>query len=200
MKKLVLSIAAIALASFGSFAQKVGDGKTPVSDSQVITLTANLKTTLALQLDTKGITFDFVSLGDYKNGLGSDGSYTSKGAVSSTSNWNLSAKAVSDFKHSDGTTIMPLNNVGLSVAYTGTKPIKNNTAAAPLALANTERILIGHNGTNPNAGDFSDNGFTVKWEMGTKRGDMNGTSLFDQDLKKGTYTTQVQFIATEVMK
>ncbi|MDP4184730.1 MAG: hypothetical protein Q8862_06150, partial [Bacteroidota bacterium] len=174
---------------------------TPVTDSQAINLTAHLKTTIALDLDKSDITFDFVTLNDYQKGLGGlDGSYASAGAVSCTSNWNLSARATGDFKHTDGTTTIPLNNVGLSVRFKGTNPIQNNTTSAPLPLSTTQATLIGYNGSNSNAGDFDVNSFTVYWEMGTGKGNMNHQSLFAQDLKKGTYSTQVEFVASEVIK
>jgi hypothetical protein len=35
--------------------------------------------------------------------------------------------------------------------------------------------------------------------MGTKSGNMNSQSIFEQDLKKGTYTVDVEFVATEVL-
>ena len=64
MKKATIILAAIFVTVFGksTFAQ--------VEDSEVITLTANLNVTLALSMERAGITFDFTTLDEYKNGLG----------------------------------------------------------------------------------------------------------------------------------
>ena len=43
------------------------------SEAKTINLTANLKTTIALQLEDNDIVFDFVTLDDYKKGLGKKG-------------------------------------------------------------------------------------------------------------------------------
>ncbi len=195
MKKLATIILAAAFViglGNNTFAQ--------VQDTEVITLTANLNTTLSLSMETAGITFDFTTLNEYKNGLGNyQGSYESAGSVTSTSNWKLGYKAQGDFLHSDGNTAMPLDNAGVSVEFTGSNPIENNASSDPIALSLSEVILLDYDGSNSNAGDDDANEFVIYWEMGTKEGDMNAESIFEQNLKKGSYSTNVEFIATEVI-
>ncbi|TKG96288.1 hypothetical protein EYV94_03255 [Puteibacter caeruleilacunae] len=169
-------------------------------DAKTINLTANLNTTIALNLNTDPITFDFNTLEDYKKGLGKTGQkYASKGSVSSTANWQLVFVATDEFKHSNGKNTMPLNNVGLRATVSGQKSIKNNAYNRSLALSKKETIILDQKGNQMNAGDHKDNGFTIYWEMGTRRNDMNKKSIFDQNLKKGTYNTEVKFTAREVI-
>jgi len=196
MKKVTILLAAVfAVALTG----KVTAQSNPASDSEVITITANLNTTLALTLDNSGILFEFNTLDDYNYGLGSNGGdYSSNGSVSSTSNWQLGFVATTPFTNEDGTTTMPMDNLGVTVTWNGSNTIDNNADNA-VALEDQERILIDHNGSNSNAGDDDANSFTIYWEMGTQNGDMNGASLFDQDLKKGAYQVAVEFILTEVL-
>jgi hypothetical protein len=196
MKKLVYIIAAVLTVSF---ANKVN--AQVQTEAEVITLTANLETTMALSMDKSDITFNFVTLNEYKEGLGGydNESYSSKGQISSTANWNLSYKAQDDFKHEDGKTIMPLDNVGLSAKFTGENKIKNYAEKNPLALSKEETIILGHNGSDSNAGDAVANNFVIFYEMGTKQSKMNNKSIFEQDLKKGSYSTKVEFVATEVL-
>ena len=170
------------------------------TDSEMITITANLNTTLALTLDNSAITFDFSTLDDYNNGLGGSGSdFASEGSVSSTSNWKLGFKADDVFAHTDGSTTMPLDNLGVTVNLTGSNPVKNYAKNTPVALASEETMILGQQGNQSNAGNDNANSFTIYWEMGTQDGDMNSESIFEQDLKKGTYTVNVDFILTEVL-
>jgi hypothetical protein len=196
MKKLVYIIAAVLTVSF---ANKVN--AQVQTDAEVITLTANLETTMALSMDKSDITFNFVTLNEYKEGLGGydNEAYASSGKISSTANWNLSYKAQDEFKHEDGQTTMPLDNVGLSAKFTGSNKIKNFAEKNPLALSQEETVILGHNGKDSNAGDSEANNFTIFWEMGTKQAKMNNESIFKQDLKKGAYSTKVEFVATEVL-
>ncbi len=197
MKRLIYIIAAALTITFASNTQ--AQVKT---EAEVITLTANLNTTMSLNIDKSDITFDFTTLNDYKNGLGGYDSdkYSSIGSVTSTANWNLSYKAEDEFTHQDGGT-MSLDNVGLSVEWMGSNRIKAyaETEEAPLALSKSETVILGHDGQNSNAGDAKANYFKIFWEMGTKKGNMNSASIFEQDLKKGSYSTKVEFIATEVL-
>ena len=196
MKKIVYIIAAVLGLSFANQAKAQ-----VVTPAEVITLTANLNTTLSLTMDKSDITFDFTSLEDFKEGLGGyeNEKYASEGQVSSTANWKLSYKAQSEMTHKDGDAILPLDNVGLSAKFTGENTIKNNAEEAPLALSTKETVILGHDGKNSNAGDGEVNSFKIYWEMGTQKDNMNQESIFTQDLKKGSYSTKVEFIATEVL-
>ncbi|TKG96850.1 hypothetical protein EYV94_00005, partial [Puteibacter caeruleilacunae] len=81
MKTLRTLIAVVLVAVVGMSAS----AQVARQDAKTINLTANLNTTIALTLDESDIVFDFNTLADYKNGLGSyDGKYASTGSVSST--------------------------------------------------------------------------------------------------------------------
>jgi hypothetical protein len=173
MKKLIYIIAAVLTISFANQVQ-----------AQVITLTANLNTTLALKMDKSGVTFDFTTLNEYKEGLGGyeNASHASTSNVSSTANWKLSFKAQSEMTHKDGDAVMPLDNVGLSAKFTGANKIKNNAEKVPLALSTKETVILDHNGKNSNAGDTDVNSFTIYWEMGTQN--KNQASILLKILRK----------------
>ncbi|TKG94177.1 hypothetical protein EYV94_12890 [Puteibacter caeruleilacunae] len=196
MKTLRTLIAAVLVAVVGMSAS----AQVAKQDAKTINLTANLNTTIALRMDLSDIVFDFAHLNDYKNGLGSyEGNYASTGSVSSTNNWNLYFRATKDFKHSNNKNSMPLNNVGLTAKWRGSNGISNKADNSTLALSKSETLILGHDGKNMNAGDHDTNRFTIYWEMGTKGEGMNSKSIFDQDLKKGTYNTEVEFTAREIL-
>lgn len=198
MKNLVYIIAAVLTLSFSNVV------KAQVEDTkEVVTVRAELITTMSLQLDNDDILFRFVSLDHYKNGLGGyEGEYLSQGSISSTANWNLSFKALGQMVHADveGAEI-PLDNIGLTAKFTGSNEVKNYAEKdAPLALSLNARLILGHDGDNSNAGDAEEeNKFDIYWEMGTKKGDMNKKSVFQQDLVKGAYSTNVEFVLSEVI-
>jgi hypothetical protein len=56
-----------------------------------------------------------------------------------------------------------------------------------VALSNATAPLISK-GAGSNAGDISDNAFTLHWQMGTMLGNMHATSMFDQ-MAAGDFTT-----------
>ena len=201
MKKVVLTIAALAfgIASFAS-AHSNNNNVEGVEKSEVVTLTAKLNTTMSLDIDNSPVLFNFVTLDEFRKGMGKyEGEYSSKGTISSTANWNLSYRATGAFTHTDGVTTMPLDNVGLSAKFTGKNHVKNNATGTPLPLTESRTTILGHDGHQSNAGDETDNAFTIYWEMGTKKGNMNNKSIFEQDLKKGEYNTKVEFVASEVL-
>lgn len=190
--KTLVTLAATLLISLSIFAQ--------ATDSKQITITTSLNTTMSLDLNTEPITFEFNSLTDYEEGLGGkNGSYSTTGSISSTSNWELGFKAQGNFTHSDGSTTMPLDNIGVTVTWTGDNNAKNYAKNQPLALENENVRLLGQQGNQSNAGDNEANAFEIFWEMGTTDGNMNDETLFEQDLKKGLYNVNVEFIITEVI-
>ncbi len=198
MKRLIYIIAAVLTITFASNTQ--AQNGVPEKASEVITITANLKTSIAMSMDKSPIIFDFVTLEDYKNGFSGKktGKHVSVVLISSTSNWNLSCKAQSEFKNVNSGK-MSLDNVGLTVENYGTNKVKSYAKDQPLALSKAETVILGHDGKNSNAGYFQDNSIVVFWEMGTRKGNMNNQSIFEQDLKKGSYSTNVEFVATEVL-
>ncbi|TKG92816.1 hypothetical protein EYV94_17735 [Puteibacter caeruleilacunae] len=196
MRTLKILIAVVLVAVAGMASAQVAK-----QDAKTINLTANLNTTISLQLDEEDIVFDFVTLEDYKKGLGrKGGDYSSKGAVSSTTNWALIFRATKDFVHTDGVTKMNLNNLGLTATFEGKNKISNITKYGTISpVKSYYRPLLYYNGRDMNAGDYEDNKFTIYYEMGTKGRLMNKKSIFDQDLKKGSYSTDIEFLAIEIL-
>ncbi|TKG94649.1 hypothetical protein EYV94_11935 [Puteibacter caeruleilacunae] len=192
--RTLIAVVLVALVGTSVSAQVAKD------DAKTINLTANLNTTIALKLDQSDIVFDFTTLEHYKNGLGQKGGeYSSTGSVSSTTNWVLTFVASKDFTHTNQKDKMDLANVGLTAEFQG-NPISNYTDNGPLALKKSnETTILGYNGKDMNAGDHDTNRFTIYWEMGTQRNTMKKESIFNQDLKKGSYNTDVKFTAREVL-
>ncbi|TKG96471.1 hypothetical protein EYV94_04260 [Puteibacter caeruleilacunae] len=172
-----------------------------VEDAKTITLTANLNSTLILSVDKHPITFNFDSEDQYEKGIGGKkNELTSSGSVLATTNWKLSCKATSQLIHEDGITTLPLNNLGVRAEMTGDTPIRNLSQNSAIALALQETTILDYDGIHSNANDDQSNAFKLYWEMGTKSGNMNKQSIMEQDLKKGSYSTQIEIIATEVMQ
>jgi hypothetical protein len=90
---------------------------------------------------------------------------------------------------------MELNNVGLTVISTGTNlddgsNIINYAITLPLALQ-SDPITVLTKGSGSNRGWGIQNAFTMNWEMGTKRGNMNNQSMLEQMLKSDTYNVNI---------
>ncbi|MEA3446237.1 MAG: hypothetical protein U9R19_16080 [Bacteroidota bacterium] len=194
---IVLAVLTLTAVSNQAFAQ------TAETDSENITLTAYLNTTLALTLDASTVTFTFDELSEYQNGIGAADEVTLTGDVASTGNWKLAYKATTTLEHQDqaGTTI-PLNQVGVRAGLTGNYAAlgytSNNASANPLALESSDVVILTKATGESNAGASADNGFTIYWEMGTGNGNMNATSLFTADYRRGEYEATIQFTLTEV--
>ncbi len=171
-----------------------------VMNTQITTIFASLNGTLLLNLDNSSVDFDFTTFEDYNQGVGSHmGNYYSEGSIAATTNWELSYHASEPFLHSDGVTTMPLDNLGVTVKWTGYNKIKNWAKNHAKALEENEVILIGQSGNKSNTGDESANSFVIYWQMGTGDGNMNSYSIFDQNLKKGSYSVNVEFLVTEAL-
>ncbi|MCF8370929.1 MAG: hypothetical protein K9H64_04855 [Bacteroidales bacterium] len=173
-----------------------------VQDNAQLVLTANLNTTLSLDIQNTVITFDFNTVSDYQNGLGENGENSVEGSVYSTANWELSIKSAQDsLTHSDGQHSIPLNYVGYKVGLTGNYGSQRISTAAendPVALTNMPAIVL-TKAEKTNAGTNEDNAFEVFWEMGTGNGNTNAISLLEGNFKKGTYQTTIDFILTEIL-
>jgi len=171
-----------------------------VMNTQVKTIFANFNTTLLLNIDNSAVEFEFNTFEDYHNGVGShNGDYYSEGSIAATTNWELSFMAAEPFLHDDGVTTMPLDNLGVTVKWTGYNKVKNRAKNHAKALESSEVTLIEQQGNKSNAGDETANSFIIYWQLGTGDGNMNSQSIFDQDLKKGSYSTSVEFIVSEAL-
>ncbi|MDD3011489.1 MAG: hypothetical protein EOL88_13925 [Bacteroidia bacterium] len=195
MKKIVLLLTVAITLAFSSpaFSQ--------ANDSEVITLKATMASTLVLNLESTPVAFDFYTISDYQNGMGADkssGMNATSGNIVSTTNWALAVVAQSQMIHNDGISVLPMDNIGLTVDFTGYNKVKNYAKNHPLALSNSETTIIGQQGNQSNAGNEEANSFTIYWEMGTRQGNMRNESLMEQDLKKGNYNMDVAFVVSEV--
>ncbi|MCF6170245.1 MAG: hypothetical protein L3J31_06310 [Bacteroidales bacterium] len=90
---------------------------------------------------------------------------------------------------------MELNNVGLVVVSTGTNlddgtNIINYAKTLPLALQSTPVLLL-TKGSGSNKGYGLRNAFTLNWEMGTRRGNMNSQTMLEQALYPDIYNLDI---------
>ncbi len=146
------------------------------------------------------IEFLFDEFIEYKNGIGGTVSpgpstFIRIGAIY---DWKLQFKADElSFISPSGT--MELNNLGLVIESIGINQddgsnIINNAKFLPLPLESSD-VTVLTKGVLTNKGYGIENSFTLKWEMGTKAGNMNPVSLFDQlvagSIKPDTYTVNV---------
>ena len=209
MKKLLLPIFVFGIISSGI--------SQAVSDRNTVPVAVNLNRVLRMSVNTGGnIEFTFNTIDDYKNGLSGDAA-TSTSANPATSNpmyvttftVAASTKWTLQYGAEEGTFIgvdnpastLALNNVGFNLATTGTHafgtelvsaPTTGGTVIADLDVYPTALIADGANAA-ANAGDATDNAFTMTWRVGTAEGDMFATKLIEQSITPDRYVTNVLF-------
>ena len=209
MKKLLLPIFIFGIISSGI--------SQAVSDRNTVPVAVNLNRVLRMSVNTGGnIEFTFNTIDDYKNGLSGDAA-TSTSANPATSNpmyvttftVAASTKWTLQYGAEEGTFIgvdnpastLALNNVGFNLATTGTHafgtelvsaPTTGGTVIADLDVYPTALIADGANAA-ANAGDATDNAFTMTWRVGTAEGDMNAIKLIEQSVTPDRYVTNVLF-------
>jgi len=170
--------------------------------------TPSIISSLSLDLQQQNINFNFIWFNDYVNGLGSyEGIYSSKAQIISNINWKLSCKAKDKFIHSDGRTKIALNNIGISVFCKNMDGKVNKTLNSPLPLSKGNKTLLSYKEKNKTSSKNSKvedsdketitDDISIFWEMGTKKGKMNKKNLHQQNLKKGNYSVDIEFILTE---
>ncbi|MDP4183957.1 MAG: hypothetical protein Q8862_02190 [Bacteroidota bacterium] len=205
MKKLILMFGGLLL-SLGNYAISPGnnDGNGShadlcISPNPVNSISGNANSSINLHLDKSDINFDFSTFDDYKNGVGGYNvdAYSTKGAILSAVNWKFSVRALASFTSSDGFSTILLNNVGFTVQFDGDVDVVNYTLNGPKALSSNEVVLLEKRSLDQSKGDEKNNKFVVFWEMGTKKGNMNQLGILDQNIKGGSYSTQVEFVALE---
>ncbi|MCL3782670.1 hypothetical protein EMN47_19975 [Prolixibacteraceae bacterium JC049] len=150
-----------------------------------------------LLMDASTVTFEFNSIEDYEKGLGRNREYRTLGAVDARVDWELYFWANTEMVHEDGYTRMPLNNIGVTMEYLGRNRVRVNGRRRPITLKRREQWLIRPQGCWSNRGCYLNNMFFIYWEMGTCRGRMNKKNLYKQNLKKGTYRTEVEFAVVQ---
>ena len=147
------------------------------------------------------VQFHFNEIEEYKNGIQNGGQSTFI-RVGSVYDWSLQFKADQAMFYGDAnpSNQMELNNVGVTVISTGTHQdngsnIINYAKNVPLALDDDDITLMTR-GTLTNKGFGIKNAFTMNWEMGTQRGNMNNISLIEQMVNPDTYILNIILTVT----
>jgi len=171
-----------------------------MTDQEVVIFNAYLAKTFNLNVDGELQEIYFNTSDDYNNGViegaGIDPGFTLI-SVEATGNWDLSI-ACPDFlpltggPNGAGTGFIPIGNLGVYCEATGDHQFGDEVlcaftdAASALGLQIAD-VLLMDLGSGSNAGDVSDNAFTLHWLMGTQDGTMIQQSMFDQ-MSAGTFT------------
>ncbi len=147
-------------------------------------------------LSGQSIVFTFDTMDKYKDGILGGGQSTFI-RIGSIYNWKLDFKADQIMFYGTGNpaNTIDLDNVGVIVVSTGTNlddgsNTTNNAKFLPLALSSMDVNLMTV-GSGTNKGYAIRNSFTLNWEMGTRRGNMNPQRMLDQNLAADTYTLNV---------
>ncbi len=144
----------------------------------------------------QSVLFYFDEMQEYKNGIlnGGQSTFIRIGAIL---DWKLQFSADQSIFYgtNNPSNQMELNNVGLVVISTGTNlddgsNIINYAKTAPMALESNE-VTILTKGSETNKGYGIRNAFTLNWEMGTQRGNMNNQSMLEQMLADDSYTVNI---------
>lgn len=205
MKKVVLIFGLLFALQIGVMAQ--------LTDQEVVVFNAHLLETFNLNVD--GITQEitFATAADYNNGV-TEGAGIAPGttdiSVEATGNWYLEIDAP-DFvpyagPNGAGTGIIPIVNLGVYCVSTGTYQFGTEltcafqNAASAMGITIASQTLIGLG--SGNAGDASDNAFTLHWLMGTMQGTMETETMFNQmalgTFGPGDFTTTATLTLTEI--
>lgn len=215
MKKLILSFLAFGIISSGI--------SQAVSDRNTIPVGVNLNRVLRMTINTGGnIEFTFNTINQYKSGISGDqATSASQGRAAAnpmyitTFDVASSTKFRIDYGAEDATFIgvdnpgntgLALNNVGYSIVSGGAHAFGTELTSTPtndgaeVAALETYPTILMTDGGNAaaNAGDATDNSFTMTWRCGTAEGTglttpMNQTALIEQGLTPDRYVTNVLF-------
>jgi hypothetical protein len=164
-----------------------------------ITFNAHLNQTFNLIIvngDVQEITF--ATAADYNNGVIEGVGIlpgTSLINIEATEDWDLTIECPDflPFGVNGGTGVIPIENLGYEITENGAHGLVGGEVTYtggnpdPVALTNATAPLISM-GTVSDAGDATDNAFTLHWQMGTMLGDMVPTSMFSQ-MANGDFTT-----------
>lgn len=201
MKKLMILIAAILMFAATSVqAQRA-------TATQDVSMTVILTNVLELNLTGgNAIVFTFDTPAEWNSGMTApDGGTTSTITINSSTNWNLSIESP-DLTPAGGGGNMTPDNIGVWCESTGTYTFGTEVTCAytavgsPLELENATTVLI-DNGTG-NAGDVTNNAYTINWECGTMNSPMNATSMLQHvaggDFNADTFTSTVTLTLTSL--
>ncbi len=190
MKKLMILFAAVLM--FAATNVKAQDVET-VSMTVILTDVLDLNITAGA-----AVVFTFDQPAEWTGGMTApDGGTTTTITIDATQDWDLTIDAAD--LTDGGTGTMGADNVGVYCTATGNHTFgaevtcAYTASASILGLPNAATMLI-ENGTG-DAGDATDNAFTLNWECGTSNGTMNATNMLNHvaagDFPVGTYTTTV---------
>ena len=206
MKKYVVLFMLIFMGyQLSSFAQAV-------DDRAVVPLSVTLNSILRLNIESGGnIEFNFNTLNQYQNGINTsydNDLYQTRLTVASSVNYDLEMGAEDSRLVSTDTVStgggMPLGYITYQVALddgssfsagSGNQLTLANSGAPTILTQITDGTDLVSN-SNGNAGDVTDNAFTINWACGdgtTGITDAEG-SLMGSDLTGGRYSTNVFFI------
>lgn len=147
------------------------------------------------------VVFTFDEIIEYKNGIlnGGQSTFIRIGAIM---DWKLQFSADQSIFYgtNNPSNQMELNNVGVVVISTGSNldngsNIVNYAQTVPISLESNEVTLL-TKGTESNKGYGLRNAFTLNWEMGTQRGNMNNQSLLEQMIENDSYTLNIVLTLT----
>ena len=180
MKTKLITVLLVLAAGFG-----YGQDIPPPNPSMVINIVSGYS-----------VSFNFDEMTEYKNGIlnGGQSTFIRIGAIM---DWKLQFNADQSIFYGTNNPAnqMELNNVGVVVVSTGTNMddgtnIVNYAKTAPIALESNP-VTILTVGSETNKGYGIRNSFTLNWEMGTQRGNMNNQSILDQMIQQDTYTLNI---------
>lgn len=147
-------------------------------------------------LSGQSVVFTFDSMNKYINGILGGGQSTFI-RIGSIYDWKLDFVADQNMFYgtNNPSNTIQLDNVGVIVVAIGTNlddgsNIINNAKFLPLALSSIDVNLM-TKGSQSNKGYAIRNSFTLNWEMGTRRGNMNPQRMLDQNLGADTYTLNI---------
>lgn len=194
MRKAIYVLILFTVISVHSLAQGV-------DDRAVIPVAVTLNSILRLNVTSGGnIEFNFNTLDDYQNGIPTSAAYQTKFNIASSVNWDVfmyseNAELIGT-DDATGANTMPLNNIGYYVSVDGSFSdliFSSDDPAEPAALDNSAAtVLVGYDGSNPNAGDINQNAFTINWSCGTTTGaNVNNQTILEQGISADRYATNV---------
>jgi hypothetical protein len=206
MKKFAFTLGLLFALQAASFAQ--------LTDQEVVVFNVHLLKTFNLNVDLAGALQEitFTTAADYNDGV-IEGLGVSPGTtnitVEATGNWNLQIMAPDFTPYGGGATgTIPIDNLGVWLVATGTHQFGTQIScpyidlASALGLDVANQMLI--NNVSGNAGDVSDNAFTLHWQMGqgTDCPLMNPLTMFDQlsagQFTPGDFTSTATLTLTEI--
>ncbi len=190
-----------------------------VSDRNIIPVAVNLNQVLRMNINNGGnIEFMFNTIDEYKLGIsgdagtsssandaGTDDMYQTNFTIASSTTWELSYGAEqATFIGTDdpANTGLALDNVGFSIVSDGahsfgtellSAPTSDGAAVADLDPYPVALLTDAGDAANANAGDVTDNDFTITWRCGTIEGDMNAVRLIEQSITPDRYVANVLF-------